>query len=135
MSEKPFWSKVNAAMKEIDSSSIAFVIGHTKASRWCCTSCSADHGQELWNEYRADQKAIADESGNDYDESFYDDPMFIFYHDQDHNRGATEVYIGWSGKDMPSIAQHFFRKHGLEVVLPPDESTKILVKEPTLVAV
>jgi hypothetical protein len=133
MSEKPFWSKVNAAMKEIDSSSIAFVLGHTQASRWCCTTCSAAQGYELWEEYKADQKAIADESGNDYDESFYDDPMFIFYHDQDHNRGATEVYIGWSGKDMPSIAQHFFRKHGLEVVLPPDEHTKILVKEPSLV--
>ena len=135
MSGKGFWAKVNAAMKEIDSSSVAFVLGHTQASRWCCTTCSAAQGQALWEEYAADERAKAEESGNDFDEGLYDDAMFIFYHDQDHIRGATDVYIGWSGKDMPSIAQHFFRKHGLEVVLPPDEHTKILVKEPTLVAV
>jgi hypothetical protein len=133
MSEKPFWSRVNAAMREIDSSSIAFVLGHTQASRWCCTTCSAAQGQELWEEYVADERAKAEESGNEFSEEWYDDAMFIFYHDQDHTRGATDVYLGWSGKDMPSIAQHFFRKHGLEVVLPPDEHTKILVKEPSLV--
>jgi len=135
MSEKPFWSKVNAAMREIDSSSVMFVLGHTQASRWCCTTCSAAQGQELWEEYAADERAKAEESGNDFDEGLYDDAMFIFYHDQDHIRGATDVYLGWSGQDTPSIVQHFFRKHGLEVVLPPDEHTKILVKEPTLVAV
>jgi hypothetical protein len=133
MSGKPFWSKVNAAMREIDSSSIMFVLGHTKASRWCCTTCSAAQGQALWDEYAADERAKAEESGNDFDEGLYDDAMFIFYHDQDHNRGATDVYLGWSGQDTPSIVQHFFRKHGLEVVLPPDEHTKILIKEPSLV--
>jgi hypothetical protein len=135
MSGKPFWSKVNAAMREIDSSSVMFVLGHTQASRWCCTTCSAAQGQALWDEYAADERAKAEESGNDFDEGLYDDAMFIFYHDQDHNRGATDVYLGWSGRDTPSIVQHFFRKHGLEVVLPPDEHTKILIKEPTLVAV
>jgi len=133
MSGKGFWAKVNAAMKEIDSSSVAFVLGHTKASRWCCTTCSAAQGQALWEEYAADERAKAEESGNDFDEGLYDDAMFIFYHDQDHIRGATDVYLGWSGQDTPSIVQHFFRKHGLEVVLPPDEHTKILIKEPSLV--
>ena len=133
MSSKGFWAKVNAAMKEIDASSVMFVLGHTQASRWCCTTCSAAQGQALWEEYAADERAKAEESGNDFDEGLYDDAMFIFYHDQDHNRGATDVYLGWSGQDTPSIVQHFFRKHGLEVVLPPNEHTKILIKEPSLV--
>ena len=133
MADKGFWSKVNAAMREIDRSSVMFVLGHTKASRWCCTTCSAAQGQALWEEYAADERAKADESGNDFDEGLYDDAMFIFYHDQDHFAGAKDVYLGWSGKDTPSIVQHFFRKHGLEVVLPPDEHTKILIKEPSLV--
>jgi hypothetical protein len=133
MADKGFWSKVNAAMREIDRSSVMFVIGHTQASRWCCTTCSAAQGQALWDEYAADERAKAEESGNDFDEGLYDDAMFIFYHDQDHIAGAKDVYLGWSGKDTPSIVQHFFRKHGLEVVLPPDEHTKILIKEPSLV--
>jgi hypothetical protein len=45
------------------------------------------------------------------------------------------VYLGWSGKDVPSIVQHFFGKRGLEVVLPPNEDTKIIVREASLVAV
>lgn len=133
MSSKGFWAKVNAAMKEIDASSVMFVLGHTQASRWCCTTCSAAQGQALWEEYAADERAKAEESGNDFDEGLYDDAMFIFYHDQDHFAGAKDVYLGWSGQDTPSIVQHFFRKHGLEVVLPPDEHTKILIKEPSLV--
>ena len=130
-----FWKKVNSAMREIDSSSMAFVLGHTKASRWCCTTCSAAQGQALWDEYVAEKRAEAEESGNDFDEGFYSDAMFVYYHDQDFSKEATEVYLGWSGKDVPSIVQHFFGKRGLEVVLPPNEDTKIIVREASLVAV
>ena len=130
-----FWKKVNSAMREIDSSSMAFVFGHTKASRWCCTTCSAAQGWALWDEYVADKRSEAEASGNDFDEGFYSDALFLYYHDQDFSKEATDVCLGWSGKDMPSIVQHFFGKQGLEVVIPPNEDRKIIVREASLVAV
>lgn len=110
-----FWSALDDILLRFHTDTEAYVMGPEKVGRWCCNTCSA-----------AEISLMAQEDG-------VSDPVYFFYHDQnltDQNDDLPDYcYLGWSGGQRAlDLIKQYCDYYALDVVLPENEDTKILVK-------
>lgn len=111
VSASEFWDSLDDILLRFHTDTEAYVMGPEKVGRWCCNTCSA-----------AEISLMAQEDG-------VIDPVFFFYHDQNREGDEQECYLGWGGGQRAlDLIKQYCDYYALDVVLPENEDTKILVK-------
>jgi hypothetical protein len=114
MGTENFWTKLDEGLVSLSQKEKWYVMGPRSLGSMCCNTCSM---AEL------DFRQTSDGLNGDQDTNF------LYYHDQERDRNANEVYLGWDGPEVLESVYSEFTERGLTVILPQDISSKIVVKE------
>lgn len=112
MKAAKFWSTLDKVLTSIHADTKIYVYGPQAIGRACCNTCSV-----------AEMLA-------DVDETTEKEVSYLFYHDQEFERGEANAFLGWLGQDAVEEFDKRATKAGLVVIRPEGDHRKIEVKAP-----
>lgn len=110
MKPAKFWSLVDQVLVSISEETEIYTFGPKKIGRACCNTCSVA------------EMLVDVEPGSEV--------SWLYYHDQEFERGKSEVNLGWNGWDAYEEFSKRAQALGLVVEKPAGDHLKIVVQAP-----